>query len=391
MSHDAVPVGEATLLQQACDKYQSSFGRAAVAASSAPGRVNLIGEHVDYCEGYVLPVAIPFVTVVVGGYNDTDECHVISVLANGDVVSTAFPATSVAKLTPGEPAWANYVKGTVSKFPKPVQGFNMAITSDVPMGAGLSSSASLEVAVCTFLEVLTGLTVDPVEKARLCQSAEHEFPGVPCGVMDQYIVSMAKKDTALLIDCRSFGSTHVPMKTGDYVVLVTNSNVKHKLTGSEYPQRRAQCEEAASRLGLPSLRSAKTADLERLKQMNCDELVLRRAQHVIEEIERTQQVAKSFRENDLERVGRLFYESHESMSKLMEISCPELDELVRIIRPAPGVLGARMTGGGFGGCVVTLVKKDQVDNLKKLILSKYRGDPVFFVCQPSDGAKGIKL
>ncbi|XP_013199359.2 galactokinase [Amyelois transitella] len=391
MSHDAVPIGEATLMRQACDKYRSTFGRQPVVASRAPGRVNLLGDHVDYCEGYVLPCALPFMTIIVGGYNDTDVCHVVSTLANGETVTTSFPSTTTTELTPGPPAWSNYVKGTVAKFPKPVAGFNAAIVSDVPMGSGLSSSASLEVGVFTFLEQLTGLSVDPVEKARLCQSAEHEFPGVPCGIMDQYIVAMGQEDHALLIDCRSLASTQIPINTGDTAILVTNSNVKHKLTGSEYPQRRAQCEEAAAKLRIPSLRSAKITDLDRLRQMKCDELVLKRAQHVIGEIARTEEVAKRLRENDLERVGQLFYESHESLSELMEVSCPELDQLVDITRGAPGVLGARMTGGGFAGCVITLVKKDQVDNLKKLILSKYKGTPVFFICQPSDGAKGYKL
>ncbi|CAG9786389.1 unnamed protein product [Diatraea saccharalis] len=223
------------------------------------------------------------------------------------------------------------------------------------MGSGLSSSASLEVAVFTLLEQLTGAIVHPIQKAKLCQKAEHEFPGMPCGIMDQYIAAMGKKDHALLIDCRSLESTQIPMRIDDTSILVVNSNVKHQLTGSEYPQRRAQCQEAADKLGKPSLRSATIEDLKQLEQLKCDKLVIMRARHVIEEIYRTEEVAKSLIEKDMKTVGDLFFQSHESLSKLMEVSCPELDQLVDIMKGMPGLYGARMTGGGFGGCVIVLV------------------------------------
>ncbi|XP_059059104.1 galactokinase-like [Achroia grisella] len=386
MSNEVQPVGTARLLQLARDKYVATYGCEPVVAASAPGRVNLIGEHIDYCEGFVLPVTIPFETLIVGSYNETDKCNILSVLADEDA-QTSFPSSSAESLKPGPPTWSNYVKGSIANFPDPVKGFDAVIVSDVPIGSGLSSSAALEVAVFTFLEALTGKSVDAIEKAQLCQKAEHDFPGVPCGIMDQYIVTMGKKNHALLIDCQSLEATQIPLELGEYVVLVTNSNVKHELTGSEYPQRRAQCQQAAEKLGLSSLRGAKREDLEELKRLNCDKLVIMRAKHVIEEIYRTTEVAKSLRRNDLERVGKLFFQSHESLSKLMEVSCSELDELVDIIRGAPGVLGARMTGGGFGGCVVTLVKRDEVDNLKSIVLKEYSGNPTFFICQTNDGAR----
>ncbi|CAH2106743.1 unnamed protein product [Euphydryas editha] len=258
---EAIAKGEEVLLRQACDKFLAVYSRKAVAAAAAPGRVNLIGEHVDYCEGFVLPVALPFLTVVVGAYNNTDYCHVLSILPNGEEAKAIFPATTASALKPGEPAWANYVKGVVANFPDKVRGFDVVIVSDVPMGSGVSSSASLEVAFFTFLEALTGTRVELVKKAQLCQKAEHEFPGMPCGIMDQFIVTMGKKDHALLIDCRSLESTHIPMDSTEAVILVVNSNVKHQLTGSEYPQRRAQCQEAANKLKIPSLRSANIQDL----------------------------------------------------------------------------------------------------------------------------------
>ncbi|PZC86199.1 hypothetical protein B5X24_HaOG211360 [Helicoverpa armigera] len=392
MSNEAIAKGEAVLLKQACDKFVAAFGRKPTVAACAPGRVNLIGEHIDYCEGFVLPVALPFVTLIAGATNNTGECRLVSVLGSGEEVKTEFSAPTASKpLRPGPPAWANYVKGVVANFPGGVSGFNAVIVTDVPMGSGLSSSAAIEVATFTLLEGLTGRTVSPVEKAKLCQKAEHEFPGMPCGIMDQYIVTMGKKDHALLIDCRSLESQQIPMELGDLAVLVTNSNVKHQLTGSEYPTRRAQCQEAADRLGLSSLRGARIEDLEKLKQQNCDKEVLMRAQHVIEEISRTEEVARVMKQKDFKRVGELFYQSHDSLSKLMEVSCPELDQIVDIIRGSPGVYGARMTGGGFGGCVVTLVKKSEIENLKKKILAQYNGTPTFFVSQPSDGARLLKL
>ncbi|XP_039754049.1 galactokinase-like [Pararge aegeria] len=388
---EAVAKGESTLLREARDKFVAAFGREPTAASAAPGRVNLIGEHVDYCEGFVLPVALPFLTVVVGDYNKTDECGILSILANGQEVKASFPATAVATLKPGEPAWANYVKGVAANFPVKLRGFDAVVVSDVPMGSGVSSSASLEVAFFTFLEALTGHSVSPVQKAQLCQKAEHEFPGMPCGIMDQFIVTLGKKDHALLIDCRSLESTHIPVDSQEAVILVVNSNVKHQLTGSEYPQRRAQCQQAASMLRIPSLRSAGIEDMKELQLKKCDELVYKRALHVVEEIARTEAVARLLPQKELHAVGELFYKSHESLSRLMEVSCPELDQLVKIIRSSPGVYGARMTGGGFGGCVIALIKKEHVDVVKQNVLSQYKGNPIFFQCQPSDGARVLQL
>ncbi|XP_013143821.1 PREDICTED: galactokinase-like [Papilio polytes] len=389
MSNELTAKGEDCLLQEATDKFVLKFGRQPRAAASAPGRVNLIGEHVDYCEGFVLPVALPFKTVVVGDFHNTDECNIVSVLADGQELSSSFPAPTIAELKPGPPSWINYVKGVVAHFPRTVQGFNAVVVSDVPMGSGVSSSASLEVAVFTFLEALTKHEIDLVDKALLCQKAEHEFPGVPCGVMDQYVVTLAQRHHALLIDCRSLEAVQIPMVSEDIVVLVVNSSVKHQLAGSEYPQRRAQCHAAAALLALPSLRHAAPHLLKDLEAMKCDELVLKRATHVVNEISRTEETANALRNKDFKRVGELFYQSHDSLSKLMEVSCPELDELVDILRSSAGVLGARMTGGGFGGCVVALVNKENLSGVKKKILSEYNGNPVFFECQPSDGARVI--
>ncbi|XP_073944991.1 galactokinase-like [Choristoneura fumiferana] len=388
---DAVPAGEAALLRRARDEFAAVFARGATVAAAAPGRVNLMGDHVDYCEGYVLPVALPFLTVMVGAPSNSGTCRVVSVQDSGRQ-EASFPAPTAANpLKPGEPAWANYVKGVVANFPGPVEGFDAVIVSDLPMGAGLSSSASIEVVTFTLLEALSGIRTEPVRKAQLCQKAEHEFPGMPCGIMDQYVVTMAKKDHALLIDCRSLESTQVPIFNSDTAILVINTNVKHQLTGSEYPQRRAQCQAAADILGKPSLRGTTVEQLEDLKQSNCDADVLKRARHVVEEIRRSEEITKYFKTRDWERVGELLYESHESLRNLMEVSCPELDALVEVARATPGVYGARMTGGGFGGSVVVVVKKNSVDDLKKRVLSQYKGNPTFLLAIPSDGARIINI
>ncbi|CAH3998536.1 galactokinase-like [Pieris brassicae] len=383
--------GEELLFEQAKRKFSELFGRKASAAASAPGRVNLIGEHVDYCDGFVLPVALPFTTVVVGAYNNLEVCRVHTILTNGEERNTSFVSPSVGVLKPGEPAWANYVKGVVAKFPVAVHGFDAVIVSDVPMGAGVSSSASLEVAFFTFLESLTGRHVGLVKKAQLCQKAEHEFPGMPCGIMDQYIVTMAKKDHALLIDCRSLEAKQIPLEIGNAVILVVNSNVKHQLTGSEYPLRRSQCQDAAKILKVASLRDARAKNIEDLKSLNSDPDIVKRAKHVIEEITRTEKVATLLPKKYLKEVGDLLYQSHKSLSQLMEVSCPELDELVDIMRTLPGVYGARMTGGGFGGCVIALIEEKYSKDIKEKVLQEYKGNPTFFVCKPSDGAKILKI
>ncbi|XP_041978330.1 galactokinase-like [Aricia agestis] len=390
MSSELSPVGEAELVKRARQRFAEVYGGAPAAGAAAPGRVNLIGEHVDYCEGFVLPVALPFLTVVVGGFNGSTECRVLSILADGDEVKTSFPADASC-LIPGEPAWANYVKGVIVMFPEKVPGFDAVIISDVPMGSGVSSSASLEVAFFTFLEALTGKRFDPVKKAELCQKAEHEFPGMPCGIMDQYIVTMGRRDHGLLIDCRSLQATQIPIKMADAVILVVVSNVKHQLTGSEYPQRRQQCHTAAQLLNYPSLRSATKEDLTRLKSICDDVLVIKRATHVVEEIARTTLAAELLAKQDLDGMGSLLYQSHESLQHLMEVSCAEVDQLVDIFRRATGVYGARMTGGGFGGCVIGLVKQQCVDGVKRQIQAEYRGRPVFFVCHPSDGARVLRV
>ncbi|XP_029954801.1 galactokinase-like [Salarias fasciatus] len=361
-------------------------------AACAPGRVNLIGEHTDYNQGVVLPMALPLVTVVVGrrtpgpgvtvvtGTKDADEPHRVDlVLPPGG-----------APLPPGSPRWANYVKGVVEHYRGPVQGFRAVVVSSVPLGGGLSSSASLEVAFYTFLQQLEPDDGDLVSKAVACQQAEHSHAGVPCGIMDQFVSVLGREGHALLIDCRSLEFSPVPLSDPDLVILITNSNVKHSLTGSEYPSRRRQCEEAASALGRRSLREASMEELEDARP-RMDAVTFRRARHVIEEIRRTLDAVEALRRGAYQEFGRLMVESHNSLRDLFEVSCSELDQLVAAAVEVEGVYGSRMTGGGFGGCTVTLLEARAVDRTVLHLQERFSGTPTFYVTTPSEGARALAL
>jgi galactokinase len=270
------------------------------------------------------------------------------------------------------------------------------IQSTVPLGGGLSSSAALEVATATLLEAITGRTLEPVEKALLCQQAEHQYAGVPCGIMDQFISVLGRKDQLLLLDCRSRRTELVPMSDPSVALLITNTNVKHELGSGEYARRRAQCEAAAKALNVSSLRDATDLMLEKSKSRT-EDVVFRRARHVIGENARTTQAAREFGASNWIEAGKLMYASHDSLRDDYEVSCAELDAIVEIaqdIGPKGGVYGCRMTGGGFGGCTVALVKTDAVDSITKKIGRDYQQktgiEAALFVSRPAAGATILK-
>ena len=272
----------------------------------------------------------------------------------------------------------------------------MLLNSTVPLGGGLSSSAALEVCTATLLEAVTGKKLDPVEKALLCQKAEHEFAGVPCGIMDQFISVMGRENHLLLLDCRSRKTELVPMSDPSVQLLIANTNVKHELASGEYASRRAQCEAAAKILGVASLRDATAEALEDARG-KMDEVVYRRARHVIGEIERTVHAAEGIRASNWPTVGQLMYASHDSLRDDYEVSCKELDALVEIagsIGIKGGVCGCRMTGGGFGGCAVALVKRDAVAEIKKRMAADYKTktgiEATIFVSRPAAGATVVR-
>lgn len=381
------------LAAHASGEFEKAYQRKPRWLAAAPGRVNLIGEHTDYNDGFVLPMAIERYTVIAADRptNGTNQIQLRS--THGDKPVTLDLKQPLQPL--GKGIWANYPAGVVAGFAKrgiPVEGFDALVHSNVPLGGGLSSSAALEVATATLLEAMTGKKLDLVEKTLLCQKAEHEFAGVPCGIMDQFISVMGRKDHALLLDCRSRKPEFVPMADPAIAVLIVNTNVKHELSGGEYAQRRQQCETAAKILGVPSLRDATGEQLEQAKN-KLDEVVFRRARHIIGEIERTVHAAEGFRASNWPTVGQLMYASHDSLRDDYEVSCAELDAVVEIassIGAKGGVIGCRMTGGGFGGCAVALVKTESVDAISQKISTDYQQrtgiNATMFVSRPGQGA-----
>ncbi|KAJ7427465.1 Galactokinase [Willisornis vidua] len=385
--------GSSSLLVAARRAHEAAFGGPAVLAAWAPGRVNLIGEHTDYNGGFVLPMALQLGTVLVGSPTQDGTISILTTSAEADEPHRVqFPAPHHgSSLSPGQPRWANYIKGVIQHYRGgPVPGFSAVIASDIPLGGGLSSSAALEVATYTFLQQLCPDDGDLVAKALVCQKAEHTFAGMPCGIMDQFISVMGKEGHALLIDCRSLETVPVPLTDARLAVLITNSNVQHTLTGSEYPTRRRHCEEAATALGKASLRDATMAELEAARSRLSEE-VYRRARHVIGEIARTAQAARALQDRDYRMFGRLMVESHNSLRDDFEVSCPELDELVAAALEVDGVYGSRMTGGGFGGCTVTLLEAGAAERAQQHIQERYSGTATFYLTQPSGGAKVLPL
>lgn len=369
------------LVNEAKTTFRKQFNDEPNIAVFAPGRVNLIGEHTDYNDGFVMPMALPLVTVIVGKKVAGNDVTIYSTseIAN-EQQETTFelpqPTALIRAINKDGPKWAVYVKGVVANYIGNIpSAFNAVIHSSVPLGGGLSSSASLEVATYTFLDQLTCSTnnVSLADKALACQKAEHDYAGMPCGIMDQFISFMGKEGHALLIDCRQLTSTLIPLSDQNVVVLITNSNVKHELTGSEYSSRRKQCEEAAMLLKKVSLRDANLDDIKYLECINANKEIISRARHVITEIERTTQAAEMLTQKNFCKFGELMTQSHISLRDDYEVSCPELDQLFDLALEVEGVLGSRMTGGGFGGCTVTLVYSQSAKNVIENIQKKYKG------------------
>ncbi len=384
-----------TQLAEAIEGFKSHFIRSPELASVAPGRVNLIGEHTDYNEGFVFPMAIERQAVIVAAARPDSQVNIADEHAEGVLTfDLADP------LQPGKPGWANYIKGVLAGFQAhdmELPGFDAYICNTVPLGGGLSSSAALEVATATLGEQLAGQRIDPVEKALLCQKAEHDFAGMPCGIMDQFISVMGQADHAMLLDCRSHEPRLVPMEDASVTVLIINSNKKHELTGSEYPERRQQCETAAKALGVKALRDVTMPQLIQAKPM-LDPKVFQRAYHVVGENERTERAADMLEAGDYEGMGDLMFQSHTAMQGAFEITIDEIDYLVKLAeekRGQGGVYGSRMTGGGFGGCTVTLVRTDKAEEVARHIGVNYYKEtgiePTCFISRPADGTRPIKL
>ena len=385
------------LAAETAQSFVKAYGRPPRWIVAAPGRVNVIGEHTDYNDGFVLPMAIEHYAVMAAD-RATDGKNIFQLRDTNAGVAPLLVDLS-APVLPGEPKWGNYPRGVIAgclaRGLNP-GGLDVLLHSTVPLGGGLSSSAALEVSTATLIETVTGKKLDPVEKALLCQKAENDFAGVPCGIMDQFVSVMGRANHLLLLDCRSRKTELVPMSDAAVSLLIVNTNVRHELTGGGYAQRRIQCETAAKNLGVPSLRTATAEMLEGAKG-RLDETVYRRARHVIGEIERTVQAAEGVRASNWPAVGQLMYASHDSLRDDYEVSCTELDVVVEIAQGIGlngGVYGCRMTGGGFGGCAVALVKTELVEAISQQIAAGYkkktRIEATLFVSRPAAGATVIK-
>jgi galactokinase len=356
----------------------------------APGRVNLIGEHTDYNLGFVLPIAIELACFAAASPNSAGMLRVYSL--NLDEAHE-FPVTRMLdERTRGH--WTDYVIGVAQQLARrgyTLDGMNMAIHSTVPVGSGLSSSAAIEVA--TGLALLAGRAIDTTELARLCQAAEREFVGLPVGIMDQYVSVHGAPGAAVKIDCRSI--THELVRLPEHVsVIAINSMVKHELSGSAYRDRVQECADAVAvirrkRPEVESLRDVRSSELADFRHAMA-EIPWRRARHVTTEDERVEQFKAASDRRDLVLMGKLFIASHRSLQHDYEVSCPELDFLVETAIQIDGVYGARMTGGGFGGCTVNLVEPDAVERVADRIRTEYRRkykiDAPVYRCIPAAGA-----
>ncbi|WP_342755089.1 galactokinase [Pantoea sp. MBD-2R] len=369
--------------------FADQFGYAATQTFQAPGRVNLIGEHTDYNDGFVLPCAIDYQTVIACAKRDDRVVRVIA--ADYDNEQDSFSLDDA--ITPHETQmWSNYVRGVVKHLQLrngDFAGVDMVIAGNVPQGAGLSSSASLEVAVGTVFQQLYQLPLDGAAIAVNGQEAENQFVGCNCGIMDQLISALGEKDHAMLLDCRTLGTQPVPMPE-DIAVVIINSNFRRSLVGSEYNTRRQQCEAGARFFDKTSLRDV---DLQQFaaREQELDPLVAKRVRHVLTENARTLEAASALAKGDLARMAVLMAESHASMRDDFEITVPPIDTLVEIIKATLGERGGvRMTGGGFGGCVVALMPLDLVDSVKSAVAEQYEAQSgikeTFYVCKASAGA-----
>jgi len=369
--------------------FAEKFGYPATHTFQAPGRVNLIGEHTDYNDGFVLPCAIDYQTVISAAPRTDRTVRVIA--ADYDNQSDEF-SLDAPILAHDSQQWSNYVRGVVKHLlnrDKSFGGADLVISGNVPQGAGLSSSASLEVAVGTVFQQLYHLPLDGAQIALNGQEAENQFVGCNCGIMDQLISALGKKDHALLLDCRTLGTRAVSMPQGVAVIII-NSNFKRTLVGSEYNTRREQCETGARFFQQPALRDVS------LEQFNAvaaelDPLVAKRVRHVLTENQRTLEAADALEKGDLQRMGELMAASHASMRDDFEITVPQIDTLVEIVKETIGDKGGvRMTGGGFGGCIVALVPEALVSQVQDAVAAQYEAKTgikeTFYVCKASEGA-----
>ncbi|MDP1843945.1 MAG: galactokinase [Sediminibacterium sp.] len=339
----------------------------------SPGRVNIIGEHADYNNGFVLPAAIDKAAFIAISFRSDEEIHLTALDLNESF------STTVAALKPcSDISWPNYILGGAAQFIKrgiKLPGFNAVLTSDVPIGAGLSSSAAVECATVFALNHLLKTNIERVEMVAMAQKAEHEYAGVMCGIMDQFASMMGKVDQVIKLDCRSMEFEYVPFNLDGIKILLLNTNVKHSLASSEYNTRRKECMQAVELIQPyhPNVQSLRDATVQMLDQyvLPFNELVFKRARFVVDEMERLNNACVFLNEGNIKGLGTCMFQTHDGLSAQYEVSCKELDFLVDFVRDRSEVIGARMMGGGFGGCTINLVEESAIEKLIKDIKPAY--------------------
>lgn len=339
----------------------------------SPGRINLIGEHTDYNDGFVLPAAIDKYIYLAINKSKDNSCNVFSYDFNESVI---FPINQQQK---SEKHWANYLIGVINEISnrrKKLSGFNLVFGGNIPIGAGLSSSAALETGLVFALNKLFNLNFDLLELIKISQDAENNFVGVNCGIMDQFVAIMGKKNHFVKLDCRTLEFEYFPFKTDNYQLLLCNSNVKHNLVDSEYNDRRQECEKGVKILGscLKNITKLRDVSSEELESYKADFPIstYEKCSYVIEENSRLIEACKQLNNNSLSRVGKLMYETHEGLKNKYKVSCSELDFLVNFTKQYDEISGSRMMGGGFGGCTINLIKKDFKKDFIQLISKVYK-------------------
>lgn len=381
----APAMGQSGAAERALHAFRTQLHAEPAIVARAPGRINLIGEHVDYNDGFVLPAAIDRDVVVVGAPRPDRELHVLAV-DRGE--TDRF--TPLERFPRGA-GWTSYVRGVARLLAETgvkLPGATLAIAGDVPQGAGLSSSAAMEVAVARALLGLAQRTLPDLQLVELCHRAEGEFAGVSCGIMDQFVSVFAAADSALFLDCRHLEYAHLPIP-GEYRLVATDSGQRRDLRSSAYNDRVRETHDAAHLLGVRSLRDVDPHEFAG-RERELPEPLRRRARHVVTEIRRTRLAARALEREDLEHVGFLMRESHQSLREDYEVSTPEMDVLAGVTGQVPGVAGSRLGGAGFGGCVISLVHQDAIPEFLERVPREYHArtghTAEVHVCRASPGA-----
>ena len=386
------------MLEKLIDDFKEKFGLGEVRTFFAPGRVNLIGEHTDYNGGHVFPCALSFGTYGVVRprtdkklrfySNNFEEIGVIEI----DLENLVYD---------DKDNWTNYPKGVIKIFKDSgydfKTGFDMLVFGNIPNGAGLSSSASLELLTSVILKGLYKLEIEMIEMVKISQKAENEFVGVNCGIMDQFAIGMGKKDRAILLDCNTLEYIYAPVELGDASIIISNTNVRRGLADSKYNERRGECERALGELqtvlNIKSLGDLTIEEFEKNKELIKSEIDRKRARHAVYENQRTIEAVEKLKDGNIQRFGQLMNESHISLRDDYEVTGVELDTMVRLAWNETGVIGARMTGAGFGGCTVNIVKNESIDSFIKNIGKKYKDEigltADFYVASIGDGAREL--